>query len=113
MTKKVLPSRDFHLNVHGHRFKFALETPKGAFSFETNSVSEFNKRLDEISNLNNWHDFVLLNVKLRFWKDAYERVRIGPARNVVKGELVKLISQYSLSLINQQQNFGHPMVDFE
>jgi hypothetical protein len=100
MAKKA-PQRDFHLNVHGHLFTFNLETPKGMFYFQTNSISEFNKKMDEISNANSWHEFVLLNVKVHFWTDAYQRIKSGPARNIVKSELMKLISQYSLSLINQ------------
>lgn len=76
-----------------------METEKGHFVFETNSITEFNKKIEEVSNLNGWHEFVLVNVKLHFWREAYEKVKGGPAKSVIKGELKRVISQYSLSLL--------------
>lgn len=63
-------------------------------------------KIEEISLINNWHEFVLLNVKLHFWKEAYDIVKSGPAKNVIKAELMRVISMYSLSLMNETNERG-------
>lgn len=106
MSKRCLSSKrddeDKAPLLLGQLYKYEVKTNMGYYRIQTDSISDFNQKMDKIAVENSWNGFVHLNVKLNFWIQAYEQMKNKTQGKQAKEELLKLITQYSLHMLNNQ-----------
>ncbi|CAD8198526.1 unnamed protein product [Paramecium pentaurelia] len=83
--------------IYDKLYKFNLQTNVDKYEIKVHSIIEMNNSINKIAQENSWNSFLTINVKLNYWKEAYQQMQTQE----IKEELQKVIAQYALYLMNQ------------
>ncbi|CAD8200270.1 unnamed protein product [Paramecium pentaurelia] len=95
--KKQIEQKKQIRPLYDKLYKFNLQTNVDKYEIKVHSIIEMNNSINRIAQENSWNSFLTINVKLNYWKEAYQQMQTQE----IKEELQKIIAQYALYLMNQ------------
>ncbi|CAK61425.1 unnamed protein product (macronuclear) [Paramecium tetraurelia] len=95
--KKPVEQKKQMRPIYDKLYKFNLQTNVDKYEIKVHSITEMNNSINKIAQENSWNSFLTINVKLNYWKEAYQQMQTQE----IKEELQKVIAQYALYLMNQ------------
>ncbi|CAD8109467.1 unnamed protein product [Paramecium sonneborni] len=95
--KKQIEQKKQIRPLYDKLYKFNLQTNVDKYEIKVHSITEMNNSINKIAQENSWNSFLTINVKLNYWKEAYQQMQTQE----IKEELQKVIAQYALYLMNQ------------